>query len=441
MTEFVFKLPDLGEGTVEAEIIEWHVKPDDVVNEGDIIVDVMTDKANIEVPAPTSGRVLRTSGVPGDMVAVGAELIAFETEPNAYKNSPTPSETYNQEAPASTERNDASSSRDTPSTNADDSPAAEDTPSTLPAAPTVPGQPVASVAKGASVLASPALRRRASELGIDLYLISGTGPRGRILRRDLEQAELQQQSPSPSSQTAIQTRDDAIEEIKVIGLRRLIAERMQAAKREIPHFSYVEEVDITELEALRVQLNRRNPTTKLTYLPFVALALCKVLPQFPQCNQRFDAERGVLQRYRQIHLGIAAQTTDGLKVPVVRNAHALDLFSLSAQIQEVTSGAKSGSLAAKDLSGSTITITSLGKLGGIVSTPVINAPEMGIVGVNKAAKRPMIVDGEVVPRWMMNLSSSFDHRFVDGFDAASMIQELRTLLESPALMFVDEPTA
>ena len=414
MSEFVFKLPDLGEGTVEAEIIEWHVKPGDAVAEGDVIVDVMTDKANIEVPSPTTGTVLRTTGEPGDMVAVGAELIAFSTG-----SAPV-------EAPAA---------QPEPEPVAEPTPEPEPEPEPPPEPAPVTAAPTASQKQG-KVLASPALRRKAMELGINLADVPGSGPRGRVLRRDLEAYAGGQ---PPATAPAAEPTED-VEEIKVIGVRRVIAERMQAAKREIPHFAYVEELDITALEGLRQDLNQRSENNRLTYLPFLGLALIRALREFPQCNQRYDAERGVLQRYRAVHLGVATQTPDGLKVPVVHDAHRLNLWQLAAAITEVTEQARSGSASAKLLSGSTITITSLGKLGGIASTPVINAPEMGIIGVNKAVLRPTYVEGNVVPRLMMNLSSSFDHRFVDGYDAASMIQELKALLEQPALMFVPEQT-
>ncbi len=418
MSEFVFKLPDLGEGTVEAEIIEWHVVPGDEVSEGDIIVDVMTDKANIEVPSPVSGRVLRTTGEPGDMVAVGAELIAFNTGAEAEpKIAP---QTTSERAPVEAE------------------PAPQEPPAPVNEAPR-PKPPSPMPERGTSkVLASPALRRRANELGIDLGVVQGSGPRGRILRRDLDGYVDTSGSTAAGAPREPVTRgaaSDEVEEIKVIGVRRVIAERMQRAKQEIPHFAYVEELDVTELDRLRNALLSRHPERSITYLPLIATALMRALTVFPQCNQRFDAQRGVLQRYRNVHLGIATQTPDGLKVPVVRNAQALDLWQLGDAIRQVTERARDGSASPQELSGSTITITSLGKLGGIVSTPVINAPEMGIIGVNKALWRPMIVEGAVVPRLMMNLSSSFDHRFVDGFDAASMIQEMKTLLEHPALMF------
>ncbi len=431
MSEYIFKLPDLGEGTVEAEIIEWFVKPGDVVTEGQIVVDVMTDKANIEVPAPASGRVLRTSGQPGDMVIVGTELIAIETDVNRpgirapAQGSPMP-------APAQS-----------PSDNTKAEP---------------PGQavhePVTEVNLRTSsnpasvrVLASPALRRHALELDIDLAAVQGSGPRGRILRKDLETLSTTQATTQATTLSRSAVKQDTTRpasspstgeftEVRIIGVRRLIAERLQASKREIPHFAYVEEVDVTSLERLRSKLNERPGHDRLTLLPFIGLALCQALKQFPQCNALHDAQQGVLRRYTSVHLGIATQTTDGLKVPVVKNADRLAVDALAASITLAATKARDGTATRDDLMGSTITLTSLGKLGGIVSTPVINAPEMSIIGVNKAVQRPMVIDGRVEIRLMMNLSSSFDHRFIDGFDAASMIQVIKSLLEEPAMLFV-----
>jgi 2-oxoisovalerate dehydrogenase E2 component (dihydrolipoyl transacylase) len=409
MSEFIFKLPDLGEGTVEAEIILWHVKPGDVIREGQLIVDVMTDKANIEVPAPKSGRVLRTSGNPGDMITVGTELIAIETDVNAAVSDTPPKPV-------------AAPPLEPVRTPADVEPA------------TAPPGPAHTNAR---VMASPALRKLASEKGIDLATVTGSGPRGRILRKDIEAAE--GAAPAAAAPTVSSYATDTpgeVTEIKVIGVRRVIAERMQAAKREIPHFAYVEEIDMTALESLRVKLNARDAATKLTFLPFIAIALMRALKTFPQCNAHFDAQNGTLRRFSSVHLGVATQTPDGLKVPVVHHADRLSLNTLAAAIQTVTEKARSGTATRQELTGSTITLTSLGKLGGIASTPIINAPEMGIIGVNKAVQRPMVIDGQVEIRLMMNLSSSFDHRFIDGYDAASMIQAMKGMLEEPALLFL-----
>jgi 2-oxoisovalerate dehydrogenase E2 component (dihydrolipoyl transacylase) len=434
MSRYVFKLPDLGEGTVEAEIVGWRVKPGDVVAEDDVVVEVMTEKAAVEVPAPVSGRVLSTTGAPGDMVPVGAELIVFDTEAASASVATTAK------------------------------PAAMPATATAPAAIASAGPALASARVGVSganggaapqaapvtggsarVATSPAIRRRAHEAGIDLRQVDGTGPNGRIVPKDLEAYVARRVQPTPlrSAPKAVPAARPAAptagtEEIKVIGLRRVIAQRMSEAKRTIPHFAYVEELDITELESLRRHLNDRLPAggAPLTYLPFLALALIRVLREFPQCNAHYDAERGVILRYSAVHLGIATQTPEGLKVPVVHDAQALSLWELAAAMRRVSEAARTNKAKREELTGSTITITSLGKLGGIASTPIINAPEVAIIGVNRAIERPLVIDGAIAIRLTMNLSSSFDHRFVDGYDAASMIQALRECLEHPATIFI-----
>jgi 2-oxoisovalerate dehydrogenase E2 component (dihydrolipoyl transacylase) len=285
------------------------------------------------------------------------------------------------------------------------------------------------------IMTSPAIRRRAKDMGVDLALVPGSGPGGRITRTDFDQYIKRQAAAVAPVAAAPAARAT---EVKVIGLRRIIAERMSEAKREIPHFAYVEEIDITELEALRKHLNSKktDPSERLTLLPFLGLALIRALRDFPQCNTTYDKARNVLLRHGAVHLGIATQTPDGLKVPVVQNAHALSMDALTAEIRRVSQAAKDNSARKEELSGSTITITSLGKLGGIVSTPVINQPEVAIIGVNRAVERPVVVDGQVAVRLMMNLSSSFDHRFVDGYDAAAMIQSIKEMLEHPATIFL-----
>jgi 2-oxoisovalerate dehydrogenase E2 component (dihydrolipoyl transacylase) len=406
MSRYVFKLPDLGEGTVSAEVVGWHVKPGDTVEEEQVLVEVMTEKAAVELPSPVGGKVISTTGEPGEMVAVGAELIVFET------------------------------GGEQPSAAAPPAPAATPAPAAAP----VP-QPQPATARG-RVMTSPANRRRAHEAGIDLQRVHGSGPQGRILREDLE-AHLRgvpQAASAAAARAGVppQPASAPTEEIKVIGLRRLIAQRMSEAKRNIPHFAYVEEVDVTELEGLRRHLNSRLASGEpaLTYLPFLVVALVRVLQDFPQCNAHYDAERGVIIRHRAVHVGVATQTPDGLKVPVVRNAEQRSLWDIAAQMRRVTEGARTNKATREELSGSTITLTSLGKLGGIVSTPIINAPEVAIIGVNRAVDRPMVVDGAVAVRRMMNLSSSFDHRFVDGYDAAAMIQAVKELIEHPAMIFM-----
>jgi 2-oxoisovalerate dehydrogenase E2 component (dihydrolipoyl transacylase) len=409
MSEYIFRLPDLGEGTVEAEIGDWNVGVGDQVAEEDVVGTMMTDKAAVELSAPVAGRVVSLAGEPGDMIPVGAALIVFATD------GAVPAEEEVAAAPAE--------------------PAQEATPAaTAPTAPTAV-QPAPAAASGKKVITSPAIRRRAKQMGIDLTTVSGSGPNGRILPADFD--AYIERSDALASRAAFTPVEDT--EIKVIGMRRMIAQRMSESKREIPHFAYVEEIDITEMEALRNHLNERGGDhPKLTPLPFIALALTRALREFPQCNATYDKERNVIVRHGAVHLGVAAQTPDGLKVPVMRDAQNLSLDAMANEIRRISSGARDNKLGRDELTGSTITLTSLGKLGGIVSTPVINLPEVGIVGVNRAVQRPMVHNGQIAVRLMMNLSSSFDHRFVDGYDAASMIQRMREMLEHPATLFMPD---
>jgi 2-oxoisovalerate dehydrogenase E2 component (dihydrolipoyl transacylase) len=422
VSQFVFKLPDLGEGTVEAEIVGWRVKAGDVVAEDDVIVEVMTEKAAVEVPSPVSGRVVSTTGQPGDMVPVGSALIVFDTgaaaagggggstAPQAENVAKTP-----EKATATAAGNGAAG-----------------------------GAHV--VAHRGRVATSPAIRRRAHEAGVDLHKVPGSGPKGRIVRQDFD-AYMERRGGASDKPAQLRPRPapaaDAggpeTEEIKVIGLRRLIAQRMSEAKRNIPHFAYVEEMDVTDLEALRRHLNSKLApgTASMTYLPFLALALVRVLKRFPQANALYDAERGVIIRHRAVHIGVATQTPDGLKVPVVRDAQARSLWDVAAEMRRVSEAARTNKATREELGGSTITITSLGKLGGIASTPIINAPEVAIIGVNRAVERPVVLNGTITVRRMMNLSSSFDHRFVDGYDAAALIQSLKEHIEHPATIFID----
>jgi 2-oxoisovalerate dehydrogenase E2 component (dihydrolipoyl transacylase) len=403
MTRHVFRLPDLGEGTVSSEIVAWRVNPGDVVAEDQPLVEMSTDKAVVEVPSPVSGKVVSLGGQPGDVVSVGAELIVFEVG----------------EAAAPPAR------------------PAEAAPAQAPPPPAARSGNGAEAASGKRVMASPATRRRAHEAGIDLATVSGTGPGGRIQREDLENVLAPANAPAQQPRREAKPPAGATEEIKVIGVRRVIAQRMAEAKRTIPHFAYVEEIDITELESLRRHLNEsRGTRAPLTYLPFIIAALGRAVERFPQCNALYDSERNVIVRHRSVHAGIATQTPDGLKVPVLRNAETRSIWDLSEEIRRLAEAARTNKATREELSGSTITITSLGKLGGIVTTPVINAPEVGIIGVNKAVERPVVRDGAVVVRLMMNLSSSFDHRFVDGFDAAAMIQAMKEMLEHPATIFM-----
>ncbi len=410
MSEFVFKLPDLGEGTVESEIGEWYIKVGERVSEEDVVGTMMTDKAAVELSSPVSGTVIKLAGEPGDIVAVGAALVTFETDADV---------TAAVEEPAS------------PTANVETAPAQTETPSSTPRK---------------RVMTSPAVRLRAKNAGIDLTLITGSGPGGRITRADFEQFAAaangnDQDQADGATPTTIRAQPlPAIEskEIKVIGLRRIIADRMATASREIPHFTYVEEIDITELEELRKHLNskRADKSRRLTILPLLGLALMRALREFPQCNATYDKDRNVILQHGAVHLGIATQTSDGLKVPVVRNANSYSIDGLATEIRRVTEAARDNSIKRDELSGSTITITSLGKLGGIASTPVINMPEVGIIGVNRAVERPVVLNGQIAVRLVMNLSSSFDHRFVDGYDAAAMIQRIKEMLEHPATIFL-----
>ncbi len=413
MSEYIFKLPDLGEGTVESEIGEWFIKVGDQVNEEDIVGTVMTDKAAVEVSSPVTGTVIKLAGEPGDVIAVGAPLVVFETDAAATAaEKPAAPKSPPGEVPVASE----------PATAAPEPAAAATEP-----APADPDR---------RVMTSPAIRRRAKEAGVDLTLVPGSGPGGRIVRKDFDNY-LKARATGVAVATP-RVPSTKVKEIKIIGVRRIIAERMQSAKLEIPHFAYVEELDITELEALRRHLNEsRESPDRLTLLPFLGLALVRALRDFPQCNVTHDKDRNLLLQHEAVHLGIATQTPDGLKVPVVRHAEMLNLDGLAREIRRLSDAARNNKVTKSELSGSTITITSLGKLGGIASTPVINAPEVGIIGVNRAVERPVVVNGQVQVRLMMNLSSSFDHRFVDGYDAAAMIQRIKELLEHPATIFID----
>jgi 2-oxoisovalerate dehydrogenase E2 component (dihydrolipoyl transacylase) len=433
MSEYVFKLPDLGEGTVESEIGEWFIKVGDQVIEEDTVGTMMTDKAAVELSSPVSGRVIRLAGEPGDIVAVGAPLVVFDVGATETVGAASGRDRGETPLPQGESADvGAASSRDRGET-------------PLPQSP-LPRK---------RVMTSPAIRRRAKEAGVDLGDVAGSGPGGRITRRDFDAfvageivgaASGRDRGETPLPQTPLprtplpQGETPITREIKVIGLRRMIAERMATASREIPHFTYVEEIDVTELESLRQHLNGKieDRAARLTPLPLLGMALIRALREFPQCNATYDKERNVILQHGAVHLGIATQTGDGLKVPVVRDAHARSLHGLAAEIRRVSEAARNNRITREELTGSTITITSLGKLGGIVSTPVINMPEVGIIGVNRAVDRPVVFNGQVTVRRMMNLSSSFDHRFVDGYDAAAMIQRIKEMLEHPATIFLPE---
>lgn len=413
MSEYTFKLPDLGEGTVESEIGEWFIKVGEMIQEEDVVGTMMTDKAAVELSSPVSGKVLKLAGEPGDIVAVGSPLVIIETDASAADEAEEAAENSG------------------PGTTGDQA-----EPEAVAASPAARSVNDEATVDRPRVVTSPAIRRKAKEAGIDLASVPGSGPNGRILRKDFD--AWQDGTPDRPQPPAPRPRSDRRNERKIIGLRRMIAERMSESKREIPHFSYIEEVDITELEALRKHLNgkRESAGDRLTLLPFLGLALIRALDDFPQCNATHDKERNVIIEHEAVHLGVATQTPDGLKVPVVRHAESYDLDGLAAEIRRVSTAARDNSATKKELGGSTITITSLGKLGGIASTPVINLPEVGIIGVNRAVERPVVFNGQVAVRLMMNLSTSFDHRFVDGYDAAALVQSIKEMLEHPATIFV-----
>ncbi|MBL6936960.1 MAG: 2-oxo acid dehydrogenase subunit E2 [Alphaproteobacteria bacterium] len=419
---YQFRLPDVGEGTAEAEIVAWHVKVGDVVHEDQNLVDVMTDKATVEMPVPIGGKVLALHGEPGDMAAVGAVLVEIEVEGEGNAKAVKPAA-----APAAAK---APEPKPAPVAKIE-APAPKPVAARQPAAPFRPKA-------GAKPLASPAVRARADELGIKLQYVPGSGPAGRITQADLDAYAHGYGAVGGGAMSAYAAREGA-DEVKVIGLRRRIAEKMQESKRRIPHYAYIDEVDMTELESLRTYLNstKKADQPKLNVLPFLMRALVKVLPEFPEINARFDDEAGVVHRHHAVHIGIATQTDNGLIVPVVKHAEARDIWDCAREVARVATAARENKAAKDELSGSTITITSLGALGGLATTPVINYPEVAIIGPNAIIDRPVVRDGQIVVRKMMNLSSSFDHRVVDGFDAAQFIQRIKGLLEHPAAIFVD----
>ena len=440
----VIKMPDIGEGIAEVELVEWHVKPGDAVVEDQTLADVMTDKATVEIPSPVAGTVLALGGKLGEVMAVGSELIRIEVEgagnvkavPATAAEAPGPTATR-----APTMRGEvASAAAAGPAAPwAASAPAAAGR-APLPSSKATPAAVVhATRQPGDKPIASPALRRRAWDLGIDLQFVPASGPAGRVTHEDLDAYAARRSSVAPSSVDGRYAERHGEEAIPVIGLRRKIAQKMQEAKRRIPHFSYVEEIDVTELEALRARLNaqRADERNRLTLLPLLARAIVVAVRQFPEVNARFDDDNGIVTRFGAVHIGIATQTDAGLMVPVLRHAEARDLWANAAEIARLADAARAAKAGRDELSGSTITITSLGALGGIVTTPVINHPEVAIVGVNRIVERPMMRGGAVVPRLMMNLSSSFDHRVVDGAVAARFVQALRGLLECPATLFVE----
>jgi len=429
MGTHVIKMPDIGEGIAEVELSQWHVKVGDMVVEDQVLADVMTDKAMVDIPSPVHGKVIALGGQPGEVMAVGSELIRIEVE-GAGNLKETASvvvaESAHEPVPVVQPKVDVNV-------------VAQAKPQAAP----VPGVKRSLEARSTRQaddrpLASPAVRKRALDAGIELRFVQGSGPAGIIRHEDLDAYIEQSQQASAAPVAAYAERNDE-QQIPVIGLRRKIAQRMQDAIRRAAHFSYVEEVDVTALEELRVHLNEKWGASrgKLTLLPFLVRAMVVALRDFPQINARYDDEAQIITRHGAVHVGVATQSDNGLMVPVVRHAEARSLWANAEEISRLASAARTGKASREEMSGSTITLTSLGALGGIVSTPVLNLPEVAIVGVNRIVERPMVIKGQIVIRKMMNLSSSFDHRVVDGMDAAQFIQAIRGLLEQPATLFVE----
>jgi 2-oxoisovalerate dehydrogenase E2 component (dihydrolipoyl transacylase) len=411
MTAHVIKLPDVGEGVAEAEIVEWHVAAGDRVEEDQILTAVMTDKATVEIPSPVAGTVLARGGEIGAILAVGAMLVTIDTENGV--DAGVPAEMPSQAEP--------------PAPSASSSPISRAPQRDTTVAPAAPPDEM----REGRPLASPSVRARARELGIDLRRLRGSGPAGRITHDDL--------TATTNQPPQALRRRSAKEEIKLTGLRRVIAGKMAESTRRIAHFSYVEEVDVTALEELRTYLNdrRADGKPKLTILPFIVRALVRALEDFPEMNALYDDDNDVVTRHAAVDAGIAVQTPAGLMVPVLRHAEEHGLWTCAGEIRRLAEAARNGTATREELSGSTITITSLGELGGIVTTPVINRPEVAILGVNRIAVRPVWQGEHFVPRKMMNLSSSFDHRVIDGHNAALFIRRIKELLETPAAMYVE----
>ncbi|QLC20809.1 2-oxo acid dehydrogenase subunit E2 [Parasphingopyxis sp. CP4] len=425
MAKYKFKLPDIGEGIAEAEVVAWHVKVGDEIEEDQGIADMMTDKATVEMESPVTGTVVELNGEEGDMLAIGSVLAVIETDeiPDEEEDPPAAAAKLSEERAREEAKAAAEAAAEEPE-EAEPEPVEE-----TPVAEPTPEPGVAPT----RVMASPAVRKRAAELGVDLANVKPQAGE-RIRHSDLDQYLTYGATYlTPGSG---RKRDD--EEIKVIGLRRKIAENMAASKRNIPHFTYVEEIDVTALEATRADLNAtRGDRPKLTVLPLIIAAICKTLPDFPMINATYDDEAGRVTRHGSVHLGMATQTDTGLIVPVIADAQDKNVWQLAMEIARLSDAARTGKATQAELTGGTLTLTSLGPLGGIATTPVINRPQVAIIGPNKIVERPVIVDGEIEARKLMNLSISCDHRVVDGYDAASYVQALKTLLETPVLIFAD----
>lgn len=431
MARFTFRLPDIGEGIAEAEIVAWHVKVGDRIEEDQQVADMMTDKATVEMESPVSGVVVELAGEVGDQVAIGASLMVVETDEAVAEEAAA-------EAAPVTDTVEEQVEAETPGVPevvqeaAPPAPVAAPVPAPAPAP--IPAPAPASVEQVRHVLASPAVRARAKDLGVDLSEVKHDGQH--IRHADLDAYLRYGSGQGYHAPHASRARED--EAVKVIGMRRRIAENMAAAKRAIPHFTYVDEIDVTALEAMRADLNaNRGSRPKLTMLPFLIVAICRTLPDFPMLNARYDDEGGVVTRHGRVHMGMATQTDAGLTVPVIRDAQDMNVWQLASEIGRLAEAARTGKIKSEELQGGTITITSLGPLGGIATTPVINRPEVAIIGPNKIVERPVFVGDDIVRAKLMNLSISCDHRVVDGWDAASYVQALRKLLETPVLLFAD----
>ena len=424
---YLFRLPDVGEGVAEAEIVAWLVKVGDVVEEDQNLAEVMTDKATVEISSPVAGTVTAIHGVVGGMLPVGAVLVEFESE--AGRDTAAAPASVPPVAPAAV------------AATVKPAPVVQSPPPVAPETAAMSAQAsrsgaLSGRAAGEAPLAAPSTRRRALDLGVSLIQVPGSGPAGRITPDDLEAFLVADCKGGGGASRVART---AVNDTRIIGLRRKIAEKMQEAKRRIPHINYVEECDLTELEALRLDLNdhRTNDQPKLTLLPFIMRAMARALPDFPQINALYDDDNGVLHAHEGVHIGIATQTPNGLIVPVVRHVEARDVWDCAREVSRLAGAVRDGSATRDELSGSTITLTSMGPLGGIVSTPVINHPEVAILNPNKLVSRPVIDGSFIAVRKMMNLSSAFDHRIVDGYDAALFVQQVKRLLEHPALIFMD----
>ena len=428
------KMPDVGEGVAEAEIAEWHVKVGDAVREDQVVAAVMTDKATVEIPAPVAGTVVALGGAVGDVLAVGSELIRIEA-PGMPDSPPAPAlkaaakVAVAPDVPRPAPEPNRAPADETPARPEGPPPSRPAPPAPLRGAPRLPGE---------KPLASPAVRLRAREAGVDLRFVRGAGPAGRITQDDLD-AFIARPPESPAKGPGRQP-NMAVETIRIIGMRRRIAQNMAESSRRVAHFSYVEEADVTALEELRAALNAQatEERPRLTILPFLMLALVKAVADFSEINAHYDDDNDLLTTYGAVHIGIATQTPVGLVVPVVRHAETLGLHEAARELRRVSEAARSGTAQREELTGSTITLTSLGPLGGVVSTPIVNRPEVAIVGVNRIMVKPVWRDGAFVPRKTMNLSSSFDHRVIDGHGAASFIQRVRALIEAPASLFIEE---